>query len=49
MVQGMVQARWQTGNSVESGPMSVELQEWLRRVDEPRGIPGRSAGTWSEV
>jgi hypothetical protein len=47
-VQGMVQAGWWTGNGVGSGPVSVELREWLRRVDEARGIPGRSAGTWSE-
>jgi hypothetical protein len=48
MVQGMVQARWQTRNGVGSGPMSVELREWLQRVDEAWGIPGRSAGTWLE-
>jgi hypothetical protein len=48
MVLGMVQARWQTGNGVRSGPVSVELREWLRRVDEARGIPEMSAGTWSE-
>jgi hypothetical protein len=47
-VQGMVQARWWTGNGVGSGPVSVELREWLRRVDEARGIPRRSAGTWPE-
>jgi hypothetical protein len=47
-VQGMVQARWWTGNGVGSGPVSVELREWLRRVDEARGILERSAGTWSE-
>jgi hypothetical protein len=47
-IQGMVQARWRTGNGVESGPVSVELREGLRRVDETRGIPGRSAGTWSK-
>jgi hypothetical protein len=48
MVQGLVQARWQTGNSVGSGLVSVELQEWLRHVDKVRGIPRRSAGTWLE-
>jgi hypothetical protein len=47
-VLGMVQAQWWTGDGVGSGPVSVELREWLRRVDEARGIPGRSAGTWSE-
>jgi hypothetical protein len=47
-VQGMVQARWGTGNGMGSGPVSVDLREWLRRVDEVRGIPERSAGTWSE-
>jgi hypothetical protein len=45
MVQGMVQARWWTGNGVGNGPVSVELGEWLRRVDEARGIPERSEGT----
>jgi hypothetical protein len=48
MVQGMVQAGWWTRNGVRGGPMPVELREWLRRVDEARGLPGRSAGTWSE-
>jgi hypothetical protein len=48
MVLGMVQASWQTRNCVESRPMSVELREWLRRVDEVWGIPERSAGTWLE-
>jgi hypothetical protein len=48
MVLGMVQARWGTGNGVGSGPVSVELREWLRRVDEARGIRERSAGTWLE-
>jgi hypothetical protein len=47
-VHGMVQARWRTGNGVESGPVSVELRERLRHVDVARGIRGRSAGTWSE-
>jgi hypothetical protein len=47
-VQGLVQAGWQTGNGVGSGPMSVELREWLRRIDEAWGIPRRFAGTWSE-
>jgi hypothetical protein len=49
MVQGMVQARWWTRNSVGSGPMSVELWEWLRRVDEAQGILEMSGGTWSEA
>jgi hypothetical protein len=44
-VQGLVQAGWWTGNGVGSGPMSVELREWLRRVDKAQGIPRRSAGT----
>jgi hypothetical protein len=48
MVLGMVQARWPTGNGMGSGPVSVELREWLRRVDEARGILGRSAGMWLE-
>jgi hypothetical protein len=48
MVQGMVQARWQTRNSVGSGPMSVEFREWTRRVVEAWGIPERSGETWSE-
>jgi hypothetical protein len=47
-VQGLVQARWQTGNGVGSGPVSVELREWLRHIDEAWGIPRRFAGTWSE-
>jgi hypothetical protein len=47
-VLGMLQARWQTGNGVGSGPVSVGLREWLRRVDEARGIPERSGRTWSE-
>jgi hypothetical protein len=47
-VLGMVQARWGTRNSVGSGPVSVELREWLRRIDEARGILGRSAGMWLE-
>jgi hypothetical protein len=47
-VHGMVQAGWWTGNSMKSGPLSVELREWLRRVDEAQGIPERSAGTWLE-
>jgi hypothetical protein len=46
-VLGMVQARWWTGNSVGSGPVSVELRGWLRRVDEARDILEMSAGTWS--
>jgi hypothetical protein len=44
----MVQAGWWTRNSVGSGLVSVELREWLRRVEEARGIPGRSAGMWLE-
>jgi hypothetical protein len=44
----MVQARWQTGNGVGSGPVSVELREWLRHIEEAWGIPERSEGTWSE-
>jgi hypothetical protein len=48
-VQGMVQARWWTRNSMGSGPMSVELWEWLRRVDEAQGILEMSGGTWSEA
>jgi hypothetical protein len=48
MVQGMVQARQWTGNGVGSGPMSVELQQWLRHIDKAWGIAGRSAGTWLE-
>jgi hypothetical protein len=28
--------------------MSVELWEWLRRVDEVQGILERSRGTWLE-
>jgi hypothetical protein len=47
-VLGMVQAGWQTGNGVGSGPVSVELREWLQRVDKARGIPEISAGMWSE-
>jgi hypothetical protein len=29
--------------------MSVELWEWLRRVDEAQGILEMSGGTWSEA
>jgi hypothetical protein len=47
-VLGMVQARWQTRNGVGSGPVSVELREWLRRVEEARGILEKFGGTWSE-
>jgi hypothetical protein len=47
-VHGMVQAGWWTGNGVGSGPVSVELREWLRHVEEARRIPERSAGTWLE-
>jgi hypothetical protein len=28
--------------------MSIELREWLQRVDKARGIPERSGGTWSK-
>jgi hypothetical protein len=44
----MVQARWQTRNGMGSGLVSVELREWLWRVDKVRGILEKSGGTWSE-
>jgi hypothetical protein len=44
----MVQAGWQDWERCGSRLVSVELREWLRRVDEAQGIQEMSAGTWSE-
>jgi hypothetical protein len=48
IVQGLVQARWQTGIGGEGGLVSVELQEWLQHVGKAGGILVRLKGRWSD-